>query len=348
MILLILNLMNDWSSIAGSTVEDKIKRYKRKLKTARTENFEIGILPKPENLQECKVDTYERVSTAFARAPDVAFDWIKATDRAVNLSELEDNDLPTLDAKLSLALRKIAHTDPAVQKEWNLHTTKFQKESKKIRARQMLFLLYAHLRPRVLGESLYELADLMNVRMAGDPTKAGTMVLEEFMFKWKKCLLNINTEVPEQTLHSLFLAQVKDHPGMRYDMDRYDRMDSKDRSYKWLYDCVESILERNRRDLNQSRIHRDMKGARPPSIPRPAGPATPRSASPSSRGRKSSRSPHRGKTSRSPSARSSRSPGGRRLCYEFAKTGKCKNGDKCKYSHNKKKRPGFRWCSITW
>ena len=333
---------DDGSSVSSDgdqdlPMDERVKREKRKLRRARTENFEVPPLPKPERLPDWKVDVYDRVSTAFTHAPDIAFEWVSATDQATKLEDLDENELPTLDAKLLLALRKVAHTDANVQKDWNLHTKRFQKDSKKIRARQLLFLLYEHLKPRVMGKSVYEMADLMGVKFGCDPKKGTIDHLIDFQFRWKKCLLDISFEAPEPMLHTLYLKQIKGVPCLTYDMNVYDDMDEDQKTYTWLFKRVETIIERTKRDRNQDRIHNDMKGDGR-NTPRPAGPATthsPRGRTPSPHRTRSS-SPRGGRSPRR-SMSKSRSPGGRRKCYAFAKTGKCPDGDKCKYSHSKAK-----------
>ena len=99
-----------------------------------------------------------------AEAPDATFD---------GLSESDGYD--SLDAKLAAALSKIPHGELGRRVTHKVEVC--AAAGKMIKGRQILFMIYEQFRLSEVAGSLYEIGDLMSVRLKGD-------ALEHFLITW--------------------------------------------------------------------------------------------------------------------------------------------------------------------
>ena len=62
----------------------------------------------------------------------------------------------------------------------------------------------------------------------------------------------MTTTLSDDILEDLYYKQVKGHPSLKSEWDHYERLDDQEehpeRSYDWLFGCVEKYLSRLHRD----------------------------------------------------------------------------------------------------
>ena len=158
--------------------------------------------------------------------------------------------------------------------------------------------------------ALYGTEDLLKISLDSDDLKS-------FLRKWESVLTGMSHVPDPATLKDLFYREVRKFRKLRFDLDVYERAPegSSDRSYEFLINSVRRYLDRERLRTNREKIAQSHSA-------KYANPA-----------------PH-DKRTRSPSyGKRSTKGDNSNQCYEFAKTGKCKYGSKCKYSRDSSARP---------
>ena len=118
-----------------------------------------------------------------------------------------------------------------------------------LKGRQALWIVYQHYRINADAGALYDLSDLMCVKLRGD-------ALEAFMFNWDHVLIGMAQEPPEKTLCIFFLENLRGCHIMREEVNHYDRARQGDahRTYEFLQDSVRRYLERKRHGENRKAV----------------------------------------------------------------------------------------------
>ena len=224
-------------------------------------------------------------------------------------------DFVTLDTKILAQLSKVAKGELARQ----ILTFKDTEAQGKrvVRGRQVLLMFEQYFKTNEEAGALYGTEDLLQVRLQSDDLKS-------FLQNWDAVIAGMKRIPDENTLKDLFLRQLRKSRRMSYDLDVYDRSSdgSHHRSYAYLVQAVRDLLARERLKLNRERISKsnDMR------------------YSTAASGEHSDSS-----IRKSPSPR--RSPGssnqGSGICFEYAKRGSCKHGNKCKYISTKDPETGL-------
>ncbi len=206
-----------------------------------------------------------------------------------------------------------------------------------------------YLKPREIGEGVYDLKDLMSVELHADHGKCNIQQLENFMLRWETCLTGMKREPDEDTKLTLLKKQIENIELLDYDTQAYRRIkDPAQKTYSHLFFVCQNLIDMNRLEENQRLVHRSTRRSQSPARAAPATHQSPRgrstrSTSRSGRPREKTKSGSRGR-SRSPSPRRRpKSPGHKSnrkntVCYDFQK-GKCNRGAGSKYSHDKESSP---------
>ena len=126
--------------------------------------------------------------------------------------------------------------------------------------------------------------------------------LATFIRNWDAVIAGMKHMPDNNTLKDIFMREIRKTKRMEYDLKVYER--SREGSYQYLVQAVLDILSRDRLKENRDRIARMHSGKF--SVPAEDQSSRFRSPGPS---------------------------GGKAICFNFQKTGKCKFGDKCKYQH---------------
>ena len=127
-----------------------------------------------------------------------------------------------------------------------------------LKGRQALWMVYDYYRVNAEAGALFDLSDLLHVKLRGD-------ALETFMASWEYVLVGMAVELSEDTLKVLFLDNLRGCPVMREEIIHYDRarVGHPDKSYAYLQDCVCRCLERKRHGENRMAVAGQLAGQPP-------------------------------------------------------------------------------------
>jgi hypothetical protein len=298
--------------------------------------IEIDTMPDPSRLRQWKIDLIEKIADSCPHG----FAWIKELDHATSIEDLKGkNPYPALESRVAQAVKKCIRKNEIFHSKMTRLIEVGHQTGNRVMSREILFHMYAHLRPNVRGENLYDLRDLLEVNLGASKTKCTTPELEQFLIRWDTVISGIGRLPDDDTLHTLFYKQVKDIEILDYDMKGYDRLPETERTIEKLRVYCDRVIEINRAEDNQRRRH----GRSAQDSPRVAAPGPhARSGSGSRpRGRSQHRSTSRKRsTTLSPRGTMRRRSTGKRvlsserMCVDFIK-GRCARGAGCKYSHDK-------------
>ena len=189
----------------------------------------------------------------------------------------------------------------------------------------------------------------MLVSLKGDAP--GWKQLQGFKDAWDGPLAGMEKEPAIDILEALFKDKIRYCRVLSHDIGIYDRAEkgTHERSYKFLYEAVERLLQRKLSEANRADVRRTMKDGtvtkdekrdRSRGRPRERSHAAPaeghkgktKSKGPKKKGRDRSKSKSPGRST------SSKGDGKKGVCYTWKNTGKCDKHDKgeCNYSHDPK------------
>ena len=336
---------------------------------AKCKSITLEKEPAPNQLRAWIVDLKEKVANAFAYDAEYALKWVEIPENADYESLSAPCKYGNLENEFNAALRQSV-TSPPLKAKIGMEAKRMHSLSKRLVSRQILWMLYEHLRPHITGDTTFKMIEFM--QLSSDRFTKGTEEerLEAFMNKWDSVLAGITVDrPPEHVLTALFYEQIHTFKCLALDMALWQR-DPSVRNYAYLRSVATNAVQTWRMRNNQQRMYhatRNSSGSpRVLAVQRGSsgGRHRSRSFTPGSRHRrkssprrKSSRShtppggrrrssPHRAAPARhgSPNRRgdrsrpNTRSPNGRFVCRDFQR-GICARGDSCKYSHNKAARP---------
>ena len=212
----------------------------------------------------------------------------------------------TLDTKLLAALTRVAEGELSRQ-ILNFKEVEAS-QGRIVRGRQVLLMFDQHFKTSEEAGALYGTEDLLKVKLDGDD-------LTSFLRNWEAVLVGMSRVPDPATLKDLFYREVRNSRKFR-DLDVYERAldGTRDKSYDFLITVVRRHLDRERLRTNRDKVSQAYSA-------KFANPATG-----SSQDRRA-RSPARSKGAKG---------SGSKPCYNFEKTGQCKYGSKCKFSHSSK------------
>ena len=311
--------------------------HEEKERRDKADNIDLDPMPLPNELRNWKKDLFERVANAYFRDTDKGFSWISEINRATCLEDLQDNPLPALEAKLSNAIMKSIRRDPVFKQKIDRHVDEFHMKGLRLRSRQVIWLMFEYLKPREIGEGVYDLKDLMSVELRADHRKCNIQQLENFMLRWETCLTGMKKEPDEDTKLTLFKKQIENIELLDFDMQGYKRIrDPTMKTYSYLFHICQNLINMRRLEENQRLVHRSTRRSQSPvrAAPAPRTPSRGRTSRSLSRSRRDkgsnkSKSPRRS-TSPSNGRRRPKSPGHKSnrkntTCFDFQK-GKCTRG----------------------
>ena len=337
---------SDSSSSSSSSSTSSSKRRSRR-ETVRTKEADsIKLLPLPDKagqFRRWRLSTRRKVIAASAN-PATAYNWIKMVeDKEVSFEDLRiSGSFLTLDTKLGSSISEIAKGE--LGRRLTLTTEREDKEGRNVTGRQLLKVVYEYYKTDESAGILYDVSDLMNVRIRGD--NPGWKQLQDFRDSWDETLAGMENEPSDDILEPMFRDRIKDCRNISHDYETYIRADkgTPQKSYQFLYDAVDNFLLRKLRENNRYDVQKKNKdhgrSDRHNSRSRPAAPAAQKDKK---KGKKQPRGNSRGSGKRDSSTESNRrltskQKGG--ACYTWKNTGKCEKHEKgdCGYSHKEEER----------
>ena len=341
--------------------------------TAATKCIAIDLPPEPDaaGLRVWIANMKEAVSNAYSYDGLYVINWLTEVEKAKTFDELDGEcKYHILEARFNAAIRKCIKTVAIIDKI-NRLTEAAQRSNNRIKSRQILWLLYDHLRTANIGEQSFRIIELSNLRRSVSSFYTEEERLERFIAKWDHILAGLDEPLTEQVKRSLFSEKVRHLNCLAHDIREWDRNISNPDvcSYEWLRARCKNEIDRWRVRKNQVNMHKDFyersqsrdraqkpgapgppvrrrspfgeshRPSRPPSDPRKRTGNTP---SPHRRDRYSPRNPEPDKR-RTPSPRGepprrprSTSPGAPAIdaCRDFAR-GYCSRGQECKFAHTR-------------
>ena len=183
---------------------------------------------------------------------------------------------------------------------WMLLSNKesFRRRVSMMKGRQLLWMIHQHYKVSAVDTELHDYKSFQSLRMRNNGNLAA------FHPRMGDLLNESCPRSPQKPSSILrFFDQVSTHPDLRLDIAHYNRLpqDSPDRSYRWLKHIVDAQLERNRADRVRHEFHRT-----PPAAPAP---------------------------SKKGDGKGDRDPAPEGACFSWWRTGACKRGKSCLYSH---------------
>ena len=138
--------------------------------------------------------------TSSSTHPQKAFKWMQEVDSstATHATLANSGKFKSLDTKLSSAINDIARGE--LGRQITIATEKEAKEGRLIKGRQLLLIIFEYFKLDEAAGSLYDLTDLMAVRMKGDNPSGGQ--LEAFYSTWESTFLNMKEEPTEKVSRS--------------------------------------------------------------------------------------------------------------------------------------------------
>ena len=150
---------------------------------AKCKSITLEKEPAPNQLRAWIVDLKEKVANAFAYDTEYALRWVEIPEDADYDSLSAPCKYGNLENEFNAALRQCV-TSPPLKAKINMETERMHSLSKRLVSRQILWMLYEHLRPNITGDTTFKMIEFM--RLSSDRFTKGTEEerLEAFMNKW--------------------------------------------------------------------------------------------------------------------------------------------------------------------
>ena len=213
----------------------------------------LQALPDAVRFKAWRIATRTEVVSASGRQDD-ALKWLmkaEADDATIESLKKPGSSWASLDMKLATALTKACTGD--IGNKIALASENAVKDGYVLRGRQIYRMVIDYFRVSEEQGALFDLTDLMSVRMSGGD-------LTSFLFSWKT-ILNGMKHVPEEpTKLHLFYTQVKEFKGIEWELEIYARAKpgDKERTYDYLLEACESYLTRKRLEKNRKAVEKQV------------------------------------------------------------------------------------------
>ena len=297
------------SSSSSSTDSDhsshrskkKIKKVKKEHlknipKAVKEKDLKLPPLPEAPDFDTWKDKVYHKIVTAAQRGSAI-HPWIEK----VELPEVTFDDLcdpegyETLDAALCSAIFEIARGE--LSGTLTLQSRELRSKGQLMTGRQALYVLYAEFAIDEERGALYDLSDLMLVKYKSDEHAP------RFLNLWLHTVQGLSEKQPENNLMTLLKAQLEHSSALKDDISHFNRLSKGDpeRNYDYLIESLKRFVNKTKKNINREKTLVRLSGGQP----RPTVLALP--------------------------AEEERGGG---ACIAFQNTGRCRFGDRCKYTHS--------------
>ena len=163
--------------------------------TAATKCIPIDLPPEPDAARVWIANMKEAVSNAYSYDGLYVINWLTEVEKAKTFDELDGEcKFHILEARFNAAIRKCIKTVAIIDKI-NRLTEAAQRSNNRIKSRQILWLLYDHLRTANIGEQSFRIIELSNLRCSVSSFYTEEERLERFIAKWDHILAGARLEV---------------------------------------------------------------------------------------------------------------------------------------------------------
>ena len=305
------------ATMAGLVASMSRRRYKE------TDEVRVPQLPTANQFRAWKSAVYHAVNACSGRPDDKAIAWMLETAReeAVQADFREPGvRFATVDRKLATALQKVATGE--LGRIITQESEMALKGGRALKGREIFFAVQRWYATGKTAERLFNLRDLQAVKVVNGN-------LQGFQNSWVMVLSGMKSSPDADTLEVVYYEAIQGHRGLAEDLAHYNRLEEGsggDRSYAFLYECVERHLRVTRQAKTREELHRGI-GSQPST--------TPALGAPEKDGKGNKVGDKKGKKGSGKSRPSSASGS----CRFFAQ-GDCKKGKECPYSHDSPHKKG--------
>ena len=221
---------------------------------AKCKSITLEKEPAPNQLRAWIVDLKDKVANAFAYDTEYALKWVEIPENADYESLSAPCKYGNLENEFNAALRQCV-TSPPLTAKVGMEPERMHSLSKRLVSRQILWVLYEHLRPHITGDATFKMIEFM--RLSSDRFTKGTEEerLEAFMNKRDSVLAGITVDrPPEHVLTALFYEQIHTFKCLALDMALWQR-DPSVRNYAYLRSVATNAVQTWRMRNNQERMY---------------------------------------------------------------------------------------------
>ena len=124
-----------------------------------------------------------------------------------------------------------------------------------VTGRQMLFVIMQHYRMTEAGGAIFEMGDLLTVRLHNDNIRS-------FVHDWERVITCMKVEPEEYVLEGLLLRQLRNSTSFRDHITYYDRLQvgHPDRTFKFLMRALRSHLDLVQRTRMREQMQTSLLG----------------------------------------------------------------------------------------
>ena len=192
--------------------------------TTKCISIDLPAEPDAAGLRVWIANMKEAVSNAYSYDGLYVINWLTEVEKAKSFEELNGEcRYHVLEARFNAAIRKCIRT-VAIMDKINRLTEAAQRANNRIKSRQILWLLYDHLRTANIGEQSFRIIELSNLRCSVSTFYAEEERLERFIAKWDHILAGLDEPLTEQVKRSLFAGEKVRHLNcLAHDIREWDR-----------------------------------------------------------------------------------------------------------------------------
>jgi len=192
------------------------------------------------------------VNAAAARPDDKAIAWLnKARDKSCSFEDLAtcEDRFQVLDRKLAKSLMEILPS--ALLNKITLKESVCLSKGYQLRGRQILMLICDEFKVNADIGFTYSLEDLSILAYTGDKN------LQQFVNKWDTILAELEVDkIGPSTLARMFENKLMTSKLLESEVRHFRRLPAghADKTYKWLRDMIDKVLQLEKEDKNQAAL----------------------------------------------------------------------------------------------
>ena len=218
---------------------------------AKETEIVIKVAPSPGNYDTWNAEVLDIV-VAASGIGDAIVPWVRKSHRdGVTFEDLADPEgRRGFDMKLAAALKSSVKTNLELSRAINDTSQKMLSVGDEmLKGRQILHMIHRWFATSSVMKSFTDINILSQVSLKGN-------YLSDFLHRWDKVLIRIDTKPNDLQLRSMFHRQVEPCQVLSQEMNSYKHMLDSDprKCYRWLRDIVEKEIFLHRQKINNAHI----------------------------------------------------------------------------------------------